>query len=129
MLGLQLHLEDLFLLRRQVGGHLFLGAAQHQRADPPAELRQTLCVAFLLDRACGRPRVKRGRDWGTARAAIANSDHSSMRLFSMGVPVIASLKACGQLPWRTRGPWLVVLHELRLVQDQAGTTTPAEYAS
>ena len=50
MLRVQLHLQDLFLLGRQLGGHLVLGAAPDQRPDPPLELGQSLAVALPLDR-------------------------------------------------------------------------------
>ena len=50
VLRVQLHLQDLFLLGRQLGGHLLLGAAPDQRPDPPLELGQSLAVALPLDR-------------------------------------------------------------------------------
>ena len=51
---------------------------------------------------------------------IDSSDHSSIRLFSIGVPVIASLNGARQPPRALVDLRLVVLDELRLVEDQAG---------
>ena len=67
VLRVQVDLQDLLLLGGQVGGHLFLGAAQDQRLDPPLELGQPLGVALLLDRA-GVVVAERGPGWGTGRA-------------------------------------------------------------
>ena len=49
VLRMQLHLQDLLLLGRQVGGYLLLGAAQDERPDPPPELGQALGVTLPLD--------------------------------------------------------------------------------
>ena len=50
VLRVQLDLQHLLLLGRQVGGHLLLGPALDQRLDPPLQLGQQLGVALLLDR-------------------------------------------------------------------------------
>ena len=49
----QLDLEHLLLLGRQVGGDLLLGAALDQRLDPPPQLGEQLGVAlpFSIGRA------------------------------------------------------------------------------
>ena len=86
----QFHLEHLLLLRRQVGGHLLLGAALEQRPDPPPQLGEQLGVALPFDRP-GVVVAKRTGFGNSPGAVIDSSDHSSIRLFSIGVPVMATL--------------------------------------
>ena len=57
----ELHLEDLLLLRRQVGGHLFLGPALDQRLDPAPQPGQQLGVG----RSRSGGRSARGTGWGS----------------------------------------------------------------
>ena len=58
----QLDLDHLLLLRWQLGGHVLLGPAQHQRPDPAAQLGQPGRVAVPLD----RPAVVLGEPVGDA---------------------------------------------------------------
>ena len=64
----EVDLERLLLLRRQVGGDELLGAALDERLDPPPQAREPLAVAVALDRPrvlLGEPLRDRGR--GPAR--------------------------------------------------------------
>ena len=63
----QLDLEHLLLLRRQVGGDLLLRAAHDQRLDPPPQLGQPLGVAARA-RSAGRSTRGTGSGSGTAPA-------------------------------------------------------------
>ena len=67
MARVEVDLERLLLLRRQVGGDQLLGAALEQRLDPAPQPGEPLAVAVAFD----RPRVLLGEPLagpGTARA-------------------------------------------------------------
>ena len=49
MARMQLDLEYLLLLGRQVRSHLFLGAPHHQRFDASSQLRQSFCITVFFD--------------------------------------------------------------------------------
>ena len=88
--------EHLLLLGGEFGGHLLLGPPADQRPDPAAQPGQQLGASSRRARSASH--TSRGSGSGSGNspdAVIDSSDHSSIRLFSIGVPVIASLNGAG----------------------------------
>ena len=103
----------------QFGCHLFLGPPQHQRPDPASQPGQLLAVVAALD----RPRVVLGEP---GRAGEQPRRHDRQQRPQLHQVVLhrragdRELERRGQLPGALVGLGLVVLDELRLVQDEPG---------
>ena len=95
------------LVRRSMSGRI---RRRSGRQQPRGRRRRSTGAAVDSVNRCGL-----GNSPG---ATIESSDHRSIRLFSSGVPVIASLNGAAQPPRALVGLGLVVLHELRLVEHQ-----------
>ncbi len=113
----QVDLEHLLLLGREVGGHEFLGAALDQRLDPPPELGEQLGLAVFLDRAgvvVAEPR----------RAGEQPRRGDRQQRPQLHEVVLHGRSGDGQLERGLQPPRalvdlrLVILGELGLVQDQ-----------
>ena len=84
-------------------------------ADRPAPRRRPAA------RSAGRSRLRKASACGNSPGAVSDRiDHSSIRLFSIGVPVMANRLSASRLRIAAWVLLLVVLHHLRLVQDQPG---------
>ena len=114
--GMQIHLEHLLLLGGQVRGHLLLRAPHDQRPDPAAQLREQLWPVAVLDRPGvevaepARVREQPGRGDRQQRPEL----HQVVLHRRAGD---RELERRGQLPGALVGLRLVVLDELRLVQQ------------
>ena len=123
MPGVQLDLDDLLLLGRQLGCDALLGAAQHQRADPPAQLAQSNRVLAALDRSpvVLRETIRiREKPWRGDREQCPEVHQAVFQRGAGDRQLERGRDAAGALV----GLGAVVLHELCLVED-AARTTPA----
>ena len=116
---MQLDLEGLLLLGRQVGGHQLLRAALDERLDPAPQAGEPLGVAAALD----RPRVLLGEPLRIGEQPGRRDRQQRPQLHQVVLHRGAGdrqLERRRQLADALVGLGLVVLDELRLVEDQAG---------
>ncbi len=116
--GVEVEPDDGFLLRRQVVGDLILGAPQHDRLEPPAQDPQPLGIGAVLDRyrevlaELLRAAVQAGRDERDQRPQL----HHVVLHRRTGD---GELERCGQPPGGLVRLGVMILDELRLVEDRA----------
>ena len=134
--GRQLDVQLLLLLGRQVGGDELLRPAQHERTDAPSQsgqARRAVRSAFLVlghlsaARSAATYCSRKRRAEGNRPGAVSDSSaHSSVRLFSSGVPVIAKVIGARRSRAARCSLRLGVLDELRLVEHERRPVHAAE---
>src|ERR687889_2780779 len=113
----ELHLEELLLLCRQVSGHLLLGPPFDQWLDPSPQPGQQLGVGLFLDGA-GVVLAEPGRTREQARRRDRQQRPQLHEVVLHGGTGDRQLERSRQLACALVDPGLVILDELRLVEEQ-----------